>query len=211
MFYRITIALFLIFFKMYHRLEMIGARNMPKRGPFIIIANHSCFLDPWYIAAMSLPRCIKFLVTTKWYYMNKFWNLLFYMYDCIPLNPFDLKHSTIKTVVQALKEDRIVGIFPEGKISYDGKLQEFNIGAIYIAMKANVPIIPMAICGSFEALPRHKRFPKPKKIIIIAGEPIRFTQNGNGIPKEMCEIEMQNIRNWIKDQIDQFRKSRSIH
>ena len=192
---------------------MIGIRNIPQRESLVIVANHSCFLDPWYIAAMLLPRRIRFLVTTKWYYKNKFWNLLFYLYGCIPLNPFDMKPSTIKTVAQALKEGSIVGVFPEGRVSYDGKLQEFNMGAVYIAMKANVPIIPMAICGSFEALPRHKLVPKPKKIKIVTGEPIRFTKNRNEnrIPRDLYEIEMQNIKNWIKDQTDQFRMGRSIH
>ena len=103
----------------------------------------------------------------------------FDLFNCVPVNPFSMELSTIKEVMRILKKRGIIGIFPEGRVCYDGKFQEFNPGAIYIAKKANVPILPIAICGSYQALPRQNRIPKPKKMRIVVGKPIHFSKNRN--------------------------------
>ena len=73
--------------------------------------------------------------------------------------------------MKILKKGGVVGIFPEGKVTNNGKMKEFDSGAVYIASKANVPFVPVAICGSYDALPRHKKFPRPKQIKIVIGKP----------------------------------------
>lgn len=212
-FYSITNFLLLLFCKVYHRADWVGFKDVPLKGPFIIVANHESFIDPWFIAALLLPRHVRYLVTTKWYYKNKLWKLLFDLNSCIPVNPFKMEHSTIKAVMKVLKKGGIVGIFPEGRVCYDGKLQEFNPGAIYVAMKANVPILPIAICGTYQALPRQNLIPKPKKMRIVIGKPLHFAKSldENKNSKDKYSNEMQKIKDWIAGQIEQFNNQWGVH
>lgn len=196
--------------KIYHRAERIDFKNAPRKGAYIIIANHASFLDPWYLGVMFRSRRIHYLITTKWYLKNKFWKFFFDLYGCVPVNPNDMEPSTIKMILKILQEGGVVGIFPEGRICYDGKMQEFNPGAVYVAMRAKVPIVPVTICGSYEMLPRHKRIPRPKKLRIIVGKPIYFS-NLEGEKKNSKDFyikEMQKIKTWISDQLNHFQKRR---
>ena len=198
------------FIKIYHRASREGLENVPWKGPFIIVANHSSFMDPWYLSILFRRRIIHYLTTTDWYYKSKLWQLFFWLNGCIPVTKGKFELSAMKLILQTLKKGGIIGIFPEGGIGYDSELREFNAGAVSLAMRAKVPVIPAAICGAFEAFPRHTSFPRPKKIKIIIGKPIHFPPWTKGDNNEtgFYEKEMQKIKEWIGDQIEQFRKSR---
>ena len=205
-FYFLSNFILLIFIKLYHRAELTGLEHAPRKGPVIFVANHSSFLDPWYLAALYLLqfREIRYMTTTHWYYKNWFWKSFLYLSGCFPVRPGNISPSTIKRALKILKRGGVVGIFPEGAITYDGELQEFNPGACYLAMKANAPIIPVAICGTFRAFPRQQRFPRPRKIKFIMGKPIHFSAKADHCSKDAFVTEMQKIKEWIGRQTEQF-------
>ncbi len=194
-------------FKIYHRAERVGLKHVPLKGPFIVIANHASFLDPWYLGVMFRRRHIRYLITNKWYLKNKFFTFLFDLYGCVPVTPDNMEPSTIKAILNILKKGGAVGIFPEGRVCYDGKLQEFNPGALYVAMRTKVPIIPVTICGSYEMLSRHKLVPRPAKLKIVIGKAINYSDydNEKKNSKDIFINEMQKIKDWIIEQLDQFK------
>src|SRR6185295_9999137 len=84
--------------------------------------------------------------------------------------------SALKTVIRLLKSGGSTIIFPEGTRTRDGRLGPAQAGIGFIIAKSMAPVVPMRIFGAFEAFPRTAKFPKPGKITIVIGEPMRFTK-----------------------------------
>jgi 1-acyl-sn-glycerol-3-phosphate acyltransferase len=70
-------------------------------------------------------------------------------------------------------------IAPEGTRSDDGQLREFKSGFVKLARKAGVPVVPVAVNGTFEVMPRQRKFPKPGRIAVSFGQPYTEFLDGN--------------------------------
>lgn len=143
-----------------------GLENLPKEGKAIIAANHSSYLDSIALSVI-MPRRIKWIVKKSIY--DIWWlKWLFVLTEMIPEN------GAIEKLLSSLKNDEMLGIFPEGTRSRDGRLQSGREGVGVLALKSAAPVIPCAIRGTFEAYPLGALFPKPHPVKIIIGKPITF-------------------------------------
>lgn len=158
---------------LYWRLGLDGnVRDIPGDGPLIVCGNHSSFLDPWLIG-MAFPRPVRYLITHRWYYKSRMWTGLFRAFGTIPVKERDPR-GTIEQLCARLAEGDAIGMFPEGKISYDGRIQKLQTGVARLAANSGAPVLPVGIRGGFESLPRHCRFPKPSRVRIVVGVPMTF-------------------------------------
>jgi 1-acyl-sn-glycerol-3-phosphate acyltransferase len=147
--------------------------SIPLEGPLVVVANHSCFLDPWFIAIL-LPRpATHFLITRRWYDRSRFWGWFFRAQGTIPVGAGD-REASAAAVREVLRRGELLGIFPEGKISGDGKLQRFHSGVAWVAAESGAPVIPIGIRGAFLSLPRNRWFPKRGPIALHIGKPMVF-------------------------------------
>ncbi len=122
---------------------------------------------------MAFPRPIRYLITDEWFYRNRWWRMFFEAFGTIPAqnrNP----RATIQAVCEALGRGEVIGIFPEGSISSDGRLQPFQTGIARIAAMSGAAVMPVGIRGAFESLPRTRILPKRVRVRIHLGEPLRF-------------------------------------
>ncbi len=159
--------------QLYWRLGLEGRTDeIPRSGPLILTPNHSSFLDPWFLL-WAFPRPIRFLVTDDWYDRGAFWRWYFAANGCIPMRSRSLR-ATIGLVRQQLDAGQVVGVFPEGGISHDGRLQPFHPGVSLMAARSGAPVMPVAIRGAFESFPRTRRFPRPTRVRIHLGAPLRL-------------------------------------
>jgi 1-acyl-sn-glycerol-3-phosphate acyltransferase len=159
--------------------------SIPKTGPAIVAANHSSFVDPWFLGPFLFPRRIRFLITRLWYDKSPVWNFVFRSYDTIPME----RHAgaTLEVARAALEAGNVVGIFPEGKISHDGRIQRFRSGVCYLAARTGAPVIPIGIEGAYESLPRDRKLPKRGNVTARVGLPLKFPNSPRDgkIPKEI--------------------------
>ncbi len=173
-----------------------GLENIPKKGPFILAANHASALDPLVLDAVIIPKINKkvhFLTKKvgKWhYYLTKQKSGDFYWLGdlicerwagCIPLELTDEgKKKALTKALDLLCNGEIVGIFPEGKRSDDGKLLQGRTGVARLALwmdslRKPVPVIPIGIKNTDKVWSRYERFPKFKKEIeITIGKPLCY-------------------------------------
>jgi 1-acyl-sn-glycerol-3-phosphate acyltransferase len=166
--------------KLYFRVRAEGLHNLPSRGSFILAANHSSYLDPVVLGA-TCPRAIHFIM------LRKYWDkpLLGWICKMAGSFPVDQERPAIAALRQALivlRRGQVLGIFPEGGISPDGKLQPGKDGAALLALKTRLPLIPAAILGTHRALPRGKLFPRPVSVLVRYGRPVVFPNQMD--PKE---------------------------
>jgi 1-acyl-sn-glycerol-3-phosphate acyltransferase len=159
----------------YWRLGLEGHVDLiPRQGPLIVAANHSSFLDPWFIA-LVFPRPLRYLITHRWFYRSGTWTRLFRAWGTIPVKERDPR-GTLSQLGDRLAAGEAIGMFPEGKISCDGRIQKLQTGVARVAAGSGAPVLPVGICGGFESLPRQRRFPRPSRVRVVAGEPMRFSQ-----------------------------------
>lgn len=153
--------------------EIEGIENIPADGPVIIASNHESYFDFICFTAAS-PRKIHYLAAEK-FFDKAVWKQLMRLTGQIKV---DRKHPdkvrVFQQVFSALKQNRMIGIFPEGTRSPDGKLLKAFTGVAKIALPAKVPVIPIGMIGTYEIMSRHDKRPKLKKAKIKIGKPLHF-------------------------------------
>jgi 1-acyl-sn-glycerol-3-phosphate acyltransferase len=160
----------LVLCKSYFRLRVEGLDNIPKSGGAVLASNHQSFVDILIIGACS-PRHVSFvardtLADWRW--------LAYTMRQCgaVLVKRGTSDRRALRAMADHLEREDVVVIYPEGTRTKNGGLQEFKGGALLAARMAKVPIIPCGIRGAFEAWPRGRTIPRPKKIGIRFGPPI---------------------------------------
>lgn len=153
-----------------------GLENIPKNGSAIITANHTSYFDFLTLVAVS-PRRIYFLAAEV-FYKSWFWKPLMVLTGQIKVD----RNSGDKTAVIVagngiLQSGNILGIFPEGTRSRDGKMHKAYNGVAKFALNNKVDIVPLAIRGAFEIMSPADKWPKfKKKCELMFLEPLRYDE-----------------------------------
>lgn len=150
-----------------------GGERVPSEGPLLVAANHASYLDPWLLGGLFPRRPVRYLINEPWFRRSAAWTRAFEGFGVIPAVAGD-PEATIGRVLGALSRGEVVGIFPEGRISRNGNLGPGRSGIGRIAAASGVPVVPCAIRGAFESLPRHRRIPRRHPVHLHIGEPVRF-------------------------------------
>lgn len=170
-------------------LKLKGHKNVLKTGPYIIAANHLSWADiplmPAYLSSQVIYLAKEEL------YQGKFGWLVRFL-GAIPVKRGEADRQLLRASDDLLKRGKILVIFPEGHRSKSRQMIPANAGIGMIALRAGVPVLPVAICGSESAL---KKF-RPR-VTITYGEPIILRPKGAKITKddikESTETVMRSI------------------
>ncbi len=149
-----------------------GFEHLDLSQPAVYAANHLSALDIPVLYA-ALP--VKFRIMAKkelFRYPFLGWHLK--RSGQIPIDPGDPRASlrSLNRASESLRHGTPLMVFPEGGRSRDGKLQEFMGGAFYVAVRAQRPIVPIALVGTYELVPMNSFHVRPGTIELIVGEPI---------------------------------------
>lgn len=131
--------------KAHYRFNVMGLNDLPQTGGVLLLGNHISWID-WLILQVSSPRAIKFVmyrsIYNKWYL-----NWLFKMFKVIPIGAGFSKES-LNDIREALQRGEVVALFPEGMISYNGQIGEFQRG-YEVALQGldNVCVVPFYLRG----------------------------------------------------------------
>ena len=175
MFYWFVKGMLHPFVRLYLRLTREGLEHLPRTGPAIIVANHSSYADPVVLGAAS-PRPIHFIVLQRMFDMV----LLRWFYwgmGTIPVRLEGQDSRGIKRALRVLSRGRVLGVFPEGTRSPDGKVGEARPGAAMIAALSGAPVVPAYIEGARDVLPVGAGFPRPIRVNVRFGPPLYFERH----------------------------------
>ena len=156
--------------------EVSGSHNLPLKGSCIIAANHESYFDfICFIAATK--RKIHYLAAEK-FFKSPIWRPIMKITGQIKVerDSHDKTH-THRLVTSALKQERMIGIFPEGTRAPDEKMLRAYTGVAQFALKTKTPVIPVGLHGTREIMSRDDKKPKFKKIAKIKiGQPLHLTE-----------------------------------
>ncbi len=178
-------------------LEIIGAENIPNNGNVILVANHNSNWDP-VLLAFSITRPICFMAKHNLFKYS--WSAgLFSMLNAFPVERDKFDRSAIRKALTILKEDKVLGIFPEGeRKAVNSEISPKN-GAALLAIKSNSPIIPIACIGTSRILPMGWF----RSLKIRIGTPIYNDIIRSGkVSSESLDILSKHIANEIQELID---------
>ena len=191
MFYKLTWSFFKIIYTVFFRLEVIGLNNIPLDKPVIIACNHISNLDPPTIGVACKVRPVNFMAKIELFQIPVFaWAIR--NLGAFPVKRGASDKNAIKTALDKLRNNLVVGIFPEGTRSKDGNLGEVGTGVMTIAAKAHAVVVPAAVSGT-NKLSLTNPFPKIK---VAFGEPIYLPEKieDKEIFVEYTEKMMQQIK-----------------
>lgn len=168
--YRACRLLCRLVFSTIWRTRVIGIEQVPRDGGVLLIANHQSFLDP-VIATQALPRECHYMARDS-LFRNRLFRGLIQSLNAFPVKRGSADLTAIKETLKRLRGGALITLFPEATRTEDGSVRPMQAGAVLVARKAGVPIIPTLILGAFEVWPRKARFPRPGRILVAYGAPI---------------------------------------
>ncbi|MBI1842687.1 MAG: 1-acyl-sn-glycerol-3-phosphate acyltransferase [Verrucomicrobia bacterium] len=161
-------ALFKVFFRVrYH----YGA-PLPLEGPVILAANHASYLDPPLVGS-GLARPVNYLARDTLFKHAAF-NFFLKRLLCVPVDRDGAGAAGLKGIFDRLSGGGMILLFPEGTRTPDGKLLPARAGVGLAVIKSGAPVIPVRVFGTFEAYGRNARFPRPRRIAVKYGAPMRL-------------------------------------
>jgi 1-acyl-sn-glycerol-3-phosphate acyltransferase len=169
------------------QVEIEGQENIPS-GPFILMANHTNWIDPVVAGLAIYPRDAMFMVKIE-NAEHRLLRYFFYAYDAVPIDRGEADTTAIRRAVEVLTEDHdILYVAPEGTRSGHGRLQEAKNGMTFVALRAGVPILPVGITG-VTALNDHLRRVRRTPVRAKVGFPFRFCAPARGAGKRRARKE----------------------
>lgn len=163
MFYRIAKVVLRFILIFIFRIEVRGKENMPKNGGVILAVNHKSCWDP-VIATIASPRKLRFMAKAE-LFKNKAFAYLITALGAFPVHRGKGDMGAIRSALSLLKDGQVMLIFPEGKRMKDESSKEAKPGAVMIASRAKVPVVPAYISGKYRWF---------EKITITFGEPVYY-------------------------------------
>ena len=164
--------------RLMYRPRTEGLENIPSEGGAILAANHLSFLDDLLLPLVVKKRRVVFLGKVEYFHK---WYLAWFFRAAgvipLPRTGGSGSGAALRGAAQALREGKLIGIFPEGTRSPDGRLYRGKTGVARVALEAQVPVVPVAISGTFEAMPYDRKLPKPGRTKIRFGKPLRFERH----------------------------------
>jgi 1-acyl-sn-glycerol-3-phosphate acyltransferase len=168
--YGFSHAFLVISWSAFFRGDVVGLENLPKSGGFMLASNHVSLLDPPFVGIHLWQQVSFFARKSLWKKGLASWWLD--GVGTIPVERDGGDVSAIKRVLQELKKERVVILFPEGTRSPDGKLQSPKPGIGLLAAKAHLPIVPARLFGSYEAFGKSGKLRLGVPINVAYGKPL---------------------------------------
>jgi 1-acyl-sn-glycerol-3-phosphate acyltransferase len=209
-----------------YRVNIEGLENVPESGSGIVAANHISFIDSLFIP-LVIPRRVTYLAKAEYWDSWKtrwFFNLV----GQIPVRRDDSAkaQAALEAGQRVLGNDGLLGIYPEGTRSPDGRLYRGKTGVARMAADLGAPVIPVGLVGTREIMPKEAKFPRTRGDVAIRfgkpmsiskgaaeGDPLALRAFVDGLMYEICSLSGQDYTDEYADkrgQKDQKKREPAV-
>ncbi len=158
-----------------------GLENIPAEGPVILASNHLSFSDSFFMPLM-VPRPVYFLAKSDYFtgtgIKGRLTAAFFRGVRSVPIDRSSgaAADPALQTALRILGEGKVLGLYPEGTRSPDGRLYKGRTGIARIALESGIPVVPCVMVGTFEIQPPGQVRPKIKRVGVQFGKPLDFSR-----------------------------------
>jgi 1-acyl-sn-glycerol-3-phosphate acyltransferase len=176
--------------QIWFRYRYSGRGNVPPTGPVLLVANHQSHLDP-VLVGIACPRQLKYLARQGLF----FWpfSLWIRSLGAVAIDRERGSIGGIKTTLRLLSQEHAVVVFPEGSRTPDGRLHPLLPGFCLLARRSGATIVPVALDGAFNSMPRGSLFPVPEPIGLVFGPAIRKEEFDGWSDSRLIEVVTKRI------------------
>ena len=163
-----------------------GLENVPAEGPIILASNHLSFADSVVIPVVA-PRKVVFLAKEEYFtapgLRGRLSNAWFTGMGMVPVSREDTRSAlgSLRTAQEVLGRGEALGLYPEGTRSRDGRLYRGRTGVAQLALLSGAPVVPVGLLGTDRLQPVGSRLPRPAKVTVRFGRPIRPVGEYDGV------------------------------
>jgi 1-acyl-sn-glycerol-3-phosphate acyltransferase len=169
------------------RMRIIDAHHVPDHGAFVLAPVHRSYIDTPISAAVTRRRLRFMGKDSLWKYRSSAWLLS-------ALGGFPVSRGTADR--EALK--RCLAVLEAG----EPVIQPLFSGAVYVAAKAGVSIVPVGIGGSEDVMPKGVRFPRPRRVVVVVGEPITVGEPGTALTRRQITEAVESLSQVLQELFD---------
>jgi len=177
--YRASRAVAAPLLRAYGRPRVAGAANVPPAGPAILASNHLSVIDSVYLPLL-LARPVTFSAKAEYFTAPgpaaRAWASYLRATGQLAIDRDDPRaaRATLDAALELLRDGQLLGFYPEGTRSPDGRLYRGRAGIGYLALRSGAPVVPVAMAGTRQMLPPGARLPRPRRIEVRIGQPMTF-------------------------------------
>jgi 1-acyl-sn-glycerol-3-phosphate acyltransferase len=173
-----------LYIRLFYRLRSQNKKAIPKKGPYLLLANHSNNFDGLFLQCL-INRPIRFVVTDAMFKKKVLGKLMEFV-GFIPKRKLVTDSKAIRLIIRAIKDGDIVGIFPEGGRNWDGKTGPISPATYRLAKLLGVPVVTACIKGAYLSEPRWADT-KRRGLVEVCFQ----THFDNGMKPDLDDIEQQ--------------------
>lgn len=166
------------------RPRVIGRRNVPRKGAVILASNHLSFIDSVVITLVA-PRSVSFLAKSEYFTGEGFkgWvsRMFFTGIGAVPVvrGAGKAAQDALDAGLEILERGDAFAIYPEGTRSLDGRLYKGRTGVAWLALTAEVPVVPVGLTGTQDLQPVGERRLRLARVTVEFGEPLDLSEYGD--------------------------------
>jgi 1-acyl-sn-glycerol-3-phosphate acyltransferase len=182
------------------RIWVHDVENIPARGGALLAANHASFFDP-PLVGVGVRRQLHYMARKSLFRIPLFGRAIRAV-KAVPVKRGAADLGSIRACIRVLRSGGALVVFPEGTRTYDGAMQPFKAGFAMMAARAGVPVVPVAICGTYEVWPRHRALPRPGRVRVAYGAPIDPPERS----KEACSETAREVESHVRALYESLRR-----
>lgn len=192
--------------RVFVRLEPVDHDNVPTSGPVILAPSHRSNIDTPLMGA-AIERDSRFMAKES-VFKSPFWTKFLVALGGFPVRRGALDRESLKNAMAILERGEMLVVFPEGARQEGPRIKPVFEGAIWLAARAGAPIVPVGIGGSAAVMPIGVKLPRPKKVVVVFGEPMRIgdPDKPGRVPRAQLEEAAADLRERVQVVFDEAQR-----
>jgi 1-acyl-sn-glycerol-3-phosphate acyltransferase len=184
-------------------LKVYGTRHLPRTGGLLLVSNHQSNLDP-VLLGVQLPRALSYMAKSELFKVHPLFTWMIRSLGAFPVRQRTGDVGAVKEAIARLQEGDVLNVYPEGSRTETGEIGPMEKGIGLVIRRAKVPVVPVAIDGSYEAWRKGRR--------MFRRWPIRLQY---GPPMDLAHLKgeeiVQRVDQTLRKMYDDLRSRRGEH
>jgi 1-acyl-sn-glycerol-3-phosphate acyltransferase len=204
--YGIVRGLFVVLFKLFGRVTVIGSEKVPADGAFVLAPVHRSNVD-FALTSLVTKRPMRYMGKDS-IWKSKLLGRFVSMLGAFPVHRGSADRDALRACTDIVTGGSPLVMFPEGTRQSGPEVEELFDGTAYVAAKAGVPIIPMGIGGSEAMMPKGAKVPRLSKLVLLVGDPIPAparTEAGR-MPRSAVAALTHELHSTLQDLFDEAQE-----
>ena len=184
----------------YFRARVYGRENVPRTGAFIVAPVHRSNLDTPLVSAITIRRLRYMGKESMW--KKKFGAWFLTTAGGFPVERGTADRAAMNATIEVIERGEPMVMFPEGTRQSGPVVEEMFDGPAYVACRTQVPVVPVGMGGTEEAMPKGRNVPPPRKLTVVVGEPMQPPAP----PEGKTRVSRRAVKQFTEDLRDEIQR-----